>query len=85
MIPFYNPKNSQRVYKMEALAKMSRQLLVIVIYKFVLRSTFPFDPPKNMRKPNISYPLIRTCLCACQRVNVRFSDILKGIKRKQWE
>ena len=27
---------------------------------------FPFDPPANIRKPNISYPLIRTRTCAYQ-------------------
>ena len=46
----------------------------------------PFDPLENIRKPNISYPLICTRTSAYQGVrNVRFSDVSMGIKREHWE
>ena len=47
---------------------------------------FPFDPPENIRKLNISYLLIRTRTCAYQGVrNIRRSDIFSGVKRKHCE
>ena len=40
---------------------------------------FPFEPPEMIRKPNISYPLIRTHMCVYEGVrNVRFSDVFRG-------
>ena len=46
---------------------------------------FPFDLPENIRKPNISQPLIGTGTCAYQGVrNVKFSDVFRGIKKERW-
>ena len=38
---------------------------------------FPFDPPENIRKSNISYPLIRTRTCKYQGVR----NVFMGSKR----
>ena len=47
---------------------------------------FPFDPPENIRKPNISFPLIHTRKCMYQggggERNVRSSG---ESKREPWE
>ena len=49
-------------------------LLLIVFFPMFL-----FDPHENIRKPKISYPLIRTRTCAYQGVrNIGFSDAFRG-------
>ena len=40
---------------------------------------FPFDPIKNVRKPNITY------LCVRIRGQEMLSDVWKEIKRENWE
>ena len=50
----------------------------------------PFDPPENIRKANISYPLIRIRAYVCTDVyqgvrNVWFSYVFKGIKTEHLE
>ena len=47
---------------------------------------FPLGPSENIKKPNISLLLIRTCACAYQEIrNVRFSEVFMGIKREHWK
>ena len=49
---------------------------------------YPLDPPKNIKKPNISYHKYVTFLtyvCVSGGTSVRFSDIFRGIKREHWE
>ena len=47
---------------------------------------FPFDPPDNIKKPKISYSLIRTRTYPYQGVrNVRFFDVFREIKMEPWE
>ena len=44
---------------------------------------FLFDPSENIRKANISYPLIRSSTRAYQGVRtVRFSDVFRGDQKR---
>ena len=79
-----NFRSSHRMYSLKKgilriFAKYTGKRVCQSLFFFPI---FPFDPPENIRKPNISYPLIRTRPWTYQGVrNVRLSDVFMGSKR----